>query len=190
MILGFFLRPKPDVEEYLIQEKSNLLNQFPDSLYTNHPVHSTVFLLNINSEDLDKILNHWKRKTIEVEYDGFKAFQNDPLTKANTVYLKICPNEELFRLQENIVKCFSKFSSEPIRYEGVKWEGDYMQSYKNYGYPFVGNHWLPHFTLGSINGDVTHILKRLNFNRKLKNIYGVLELSLYKIAGDSHTRVI
>ena len=74
-----------------------------------------------------------------------------------------------------------------LHYENNQnYNGLLESSNKRYGYPFIGSHWIPHITIGSIEMHVDKILENSNdlfiFPRELI----VDNLSLYKIEGDKH----
>ena len=62
-------------------------------------------------------------------------------------------------------------------------------SNEKYGYPFVGEHWIPHFTVGSLelNPDIiiNDIKPLFNFPKKIQ----FNNLSMYVIDVDSHTLI-
>ena len=93
-------------------------------------------------------------------------------------------------MQMNLINFFQKyrkktFIPDPLR--SVSWMSE---SYKTYGFPFVGPNWLPHMTISSvITEDKNHPLiqrfKRcdVQFSQKTSQI------SLWEINGDFHKRL-
>ena len=62
-------------------------------------------------------------------------------------------------------------------------------SQKKYGFPFVGNHWIPHFTIGSIKNfiqmnDYKNFKKlKINLNNEINKI------TVWKIIGSKHIKL-
>ena len=62
----------------------------------------------------------------------------------------------------------------------------YEHSKDKYGYPFIGNHWIPHITIGSMDINPE---KLLEYSKKLLDLpkeITINNLGLFKIEGDSH----
>ena len=64
---------------------------------------------------------------------------------------------------------------------------DLKKNYKKFGFPFVGNIWIPHTTVASIKNlknNNTYIKKFLSEKIKLKCV--IKEIKFYKIIKDKH----
>ena len=58
-----------------------------------------------------------------------------------------------------------------------------------YGFPFVGLHWKPHFTIGSIKNFKKHFNFQSIKNTKIYFEQDVKTISLWKIKKNSHKRI-
>ena len=101
---------KNDVESF----KSFFSSKCEISKYLNHLPHLSLYVFNINSNNLSdvifqfnkmqKSLNQFSSKTVK-----WKVFENDILTKLNTLCLEIELSNELKFLQMKVVGSLSKF---------------------------------------------------------------------------------
>ena len=64
-------------------------------------------------------------------------------------------------------------------------------NYKKYGFPFIGNDWIPHVTIASIKKQSKkNILMNRFLKEKIKNKTLPVEfISIWKITGDNHKKI-
>lgn len=174
---------KNDVESF----KSFFSSKCEISKYLNHLPHLSFYVFNINSNSLSdvifefnkmqKSLNQFSSKTVK-----WKVFENDILTKLNTLYLEIELSNELKFLQMKVVGSLRKFHIKNYS----EYEGELKLSNDRYGYPFVGNHWIPHITIGSMDIKSKNLLE---FSEKLfafPQKISINNICLFKIKEDHH----
>ena len=64
-------------------------------------------------------------------------------------------------------------------------KGNFHQSYCEWGYPFVGEIWIPHITIGSLDISKSKLIdEAIKF--RTPNIIKLDNISLYQIEGDNH----
>ena len=174
---------KNDVESF----KSFFSSKCEISKYLNHLPHLSLYVFNINSNNLSdvifefnkmqKSLNQFSSKTVK-----WKVFENDILTKLNTLCLEIELSNELKFLQMKVVGSLSKFHDKSYS----EYEGELKLSNERHGYPFVGDHWIPHITIGSMDIKSENLLelseKLFAFPQKIS----INNICLFKIKGDYH----
>jgi len=174
---------KNDVESF----KSFFSSKCEISKYLNHLPHLSLYVFNINSNNLSdvifefnkmqKSLNQFSSKTVK-----WKVFENDILTKLNTLCLEIELSNELKFLQMKVVGSLSKFHVKNYS----EYEGELKLSNERHGYPFVGDHWIPHITIGSMDIKSENLLelseKLFAFPQKIS----INNICLFKIKGDYH----
>ena len=174
---------KNDVESF----KSFFSSKCEISKYLNHLPHLSLYVFNISSNNLSdvifefnkmqKSLNQFSSKTVK-----WKVFENDILTKLNTLCLEIELSNELKFLQMKVVDSLSKFHVKSYS----EYEGELKLSNESYGYPFVGDHWIPHITIGSMDIKSENLLelseKLFAFPQKIS----INNICLFKIKGDYH----
>ena len=174
---------KNDVESF----KSFFSSKCEISKYLNHLPHLSLYVFNISSNNLSdvifefnkmqKSLNQFSSKTVK-----WKVFENDILTKLNTLCLEIELSNELKFLQMKVVGSLSKFHVKNYS----EYEGELKLSNERHGYPFVGDHWIPHITIGSMDIKSENLLelseKLFAFPQKIS----INNICLFKIKGDYH----
>jgi 2'-5' RNA ligase len=179
-------------EEDLINDVNSLKKFFKEktdkSMYLNHLVHSTIYVLNIEPNRLNYLIEEFESlkkvlSPLNAEITNWRVFENDILTNLNTLCLEIEKNKDLKVLQEKVVKSLFKFHSKKMN---NNFKGGFKDSNDKYGYPFIGNHWTPHFTIGSLEIHVNKISKYseglFNFPKEFK----INNLCLFEIKEDSH----
>ena len=137
------------------------------------------------------IFTKYEKKNLKVKHlKAFKiektdVFFNDPVTKGNTLILKIKKNKFLNSVQLQILKLIKKYLiKKTINFTNLKMKNNF----KKYGYPFVNLNWLPHFTIASIAKKQNQKIFINNFKnfknyipkQKVKYIY------FYKIKKQQH----
>ena len=112
----------------------------------------------------------------------WKVFENDILTKLNTLCLEIELSNELKFLQMKVAGSLSKFHIKNYN----EYEGELKLSNDRYGYPFVGNHWIPHITIGSMDIKSKNLLEFSEELFAFPQEILINNICLFKIKGDYH----
>lgn len=185
--LGVFLEVEPDLKDRVKKIKAFFLTKKKKHKYLDHPPHLTFYVFNARKEDLNEICKTLdviskKINPFKISIKKWRVFENDVLTLLNTLCLDVEKSNDLMELQLAIGESLIN-----LHYENNQnYNGLLESSNKRYGYPFIGSHWIPHITIGSIEMHVDKILENSNdlfiFPRELI----VDNLSLYKIEGDKH----
>ena len=186
--LGVFYCVENNLEKDVNSLKSFFKSKSNNHKYLNHLAHSTIYVFDIDSKKLNNVILEFEnlQKTLSSSssyIDKWKIFENDKLTGLNTLSLEIELTDQLKVLQMNVVKCLCKYHSQNIK---INFDGDLLESYNKYGYPYVGKNWIPHITIGSLEISPKKIFDYLeglfNFSREIT----INKLGLFKINGDSH----
>lgn len=186
--LGIFFRP----EDNLIREIDSIKFFFKEksgkNKYLDHIVHSTIYVIEIEACSLNDLIEEFemlsdKLLPVSSQINKWRIFEDDILTSLNTLCLEIKLTKELKLLQKIVVSSLFKFHSRKMEND---FEGEQKHSNNKYGYPYVGNHWIPHVTVGSLNIKPQKILDYseglFSFSRNIS----INNLCLYKIEKDSH----
>ena len=101
---------KNDVESF----KSFFSSKCEISKYLNHLPHSTLYVFNIDSNNLSDVILEFKEmqkslNQFSAKIVKWKVFENDILTKLNTLSLEIELSNELKFLQMKVAGSLSKF---------------------------------------------------------------------------------
>ncbi len=156
--------------------------------YIDHPVHSTVYVFNIDLNNFENMVSDFLelRNTllpVIVLIEKWKVFEKDIMTGLNTLCLEINLTNQLKLVQLEIVNALSKYH---LKTDDINYTGELLNSQNAYGYPFIGNHWLPHITIGSLDLKtklISELCKdKFNFPTEIK----INNLNLYIIQDDSH----
>ena len=62
-------------------------------------------------------------------------------------------------------------------------------SNKKYGSPFIGSHWLPHFTISSLKTTKKHFIIKKFLNNKNKFKFAINKITLWEIHKEDHNLI-
>ena len=189
MSLGIFVDAdgwlKKDLEGWKAKINSTELN----NQYTAHPSHLT--LINVNVENENEAANYVSSQfkifdKFRINIKKKDIFWDDSLTDGHTLYYKVEKNNHLFKLQKHLAKILIPIKTDSKVPKIISQNKILYKSYLKYGSPFIGDHWIPHFTVSSLKTNkedpiITEFLKK-----KIKYSIEIVNLSLWKINGDCH----
>lgn len=186
----FWVPDDPAINQFFAGWKDYARELEPDAPYLNHPVHCTLFLFlapKVREDDLVNVMEDFchKQKTIDVRFEGWHVFPKDILTGGDTVVVCLEPSASLLKLQGEVGAAFNPYRAAPLPYQN-EWDGPYLKSYEQYGFPFVGAHWLPHITVASFADKREIFTGKVTQAGKLPESSSITSLSLYKIDGEKH----
>ena len=191
--IAAFLTFRNKLNKKILYQKSEVKKKFGNQTYLNHPVHLTLFTLNIKNINLikkayQKIENKKNKKTFKINFDKAGLFANDPLTQGHTLYYGLKKNTQLIKTQINHLRYINKEIFVEKKIKQKLNNSQIEKDYKKYGFPFIGKNWIPHVTIASIK----NIKKNDDFIKKFlktKIIYKeiVSDLKFYKINKNKHT---
>ena len=128
-------------------------------------------------------------QSFKINIDKINIFYNDALTNKDTIFLSVKKNKKIFNLQRKLALKLRKF----VKYEKNK--RIKLNSYKlkksmdKYGFPFIGSHWIPHFTIGSIKNLKNNNEYKIFLKKKIKFRNNIDKISLWKINGQKHKKI-
>lgn len=190
--IAIFIEPQAKLKTSLSLWKKKVEESLPGQPYCSHPPHCTLIHANVMSEDLidQKICQTQASLSApQVQVSGTDVFWDDAATGGHTLYLKITPKSELLDLQLRLAKAIrSEVLSKEVP-AFVKNNSNLKNSYDQYGFPFVGSHWIPHFSIASLRTERSHplITEFLRWQPVYEFTLG--ELSLWRIESDEHTLI-
>ena len=183
---GVFWIPNKELNQYVESWKHKIRKIEPDAIYLNHPVHSTIFLFYAFEQDQSDIISTINIGKIFFLLNGWNIFENDLITKGDTISLKFKPSKKVLEFQLNIANSLLRFVRKPILYQNT-WTGDYQESYNRYGFPFVGSHWVPHLTIASVKNNGKSLIKEVESTKiNVNQILCEGHLALFRISGQTH----
>lgn len=189
--IAAFFEFNAKINKKILSEKNKVKKKFGNQIYLNHPVHLTLFTLNIlKISELRKIYSQKKiiyKKPLSIKFDKPGIFYNDPLTNGHTIFYHVKKNKKLHEIQLRNLKEINK-KINVIKNEKYSFNNKTLRkNYMKFGFPFAGNIWIPHITIASINKNKKSepFLKKF-LNSKINLKCFVNELSFYKINKNEH----
>lgn len=187
----FCLEPEKKLYEKILRIKNMFLKKVGQCIYLNDPPHITLGVLKLENKFLDDFIkfedNGLKGFDNKVEIIGKRIFSGDIITgKEAPVYLiKLTPN--LKNLQQKLLKFLNTYRNGQVvnRYLGDKFGSELNKNISDYGYPFIGEIWIPHIGIASIDKEK---LENSNINWKSEIIekeYYVSYLVVYLLNEDN-----
>ncbi len=189
--IAAFIEFDKKITQKILNQKKIVKKKFGNQIYLNHPVHLTLFTLNVkNIDKLKKIyINELKIKskpfTINVTKPGI--FYNDPLTGGHTIFYHIKKNDKINKIQLRHLRKINKNLNILKKNINLFKNNILKNNYKKYGFPFAGKIWMPHITIASIKNitnNNNYIKYFLSTKTNLKCL--VSEIKFYKIVKDRH----
>ena len=189
--LGVFYCVDSNLNNKVGSIKSFFSGKSRDSKYLNHLAHSTLYVFEIDPKKINDVVEKFDSlqkilSPVSSQITNWRVFERDILTGFNTLCLEIEITKGLKLLQLNVVDSLCKFHSRKMK---SNFDGDLKFSNDKYGYPFVGDHWIPHITIGSLDIDQNRLIDlsqgMFNFPRGIK----INNLGLFQIEKDSHSLI-
>ena len=190
--MGFavFLEPQKELYKIISSWKKKIDLDLPDQPYCSHPPHCTLIHVEVTNEQeaalkIKKFLV--ETAPFKVKVDQVGIFWEDHSTNGgHTLYLRIKPEPEIFSLQLKIAKILRPLVNSNQMPDYISKDPVLRESYKSYGFPFVGMHWIPHFSIASLRTDMFHPIISEFLEWKPRYTMNGLGASCWHIDGDKH----
>ena len=188
--VAIFIEPQGELKTSLLTWKKKVEEELPGQPYCSHPPHCTLIHANVKGEDLvgERICQAQPRLfPFQVQVSGTDVFWNDTATGGHTLYLKISPSSELLDAQLRLAEVIRPAvlpKKVPVFVENNQ---NLKNSYEKYGFPFVGSHWIPHFSIASLRTERSHPLITDFLSWQPVYEFTIGELTLWRIESDEHT---
>ena len=192
MGLGVFIIPGGLLKSKITFWKKRIEKEFNVQPYTNHPPHLTIIHASIKKDkiairEIKECVNELKSFTLTVNYNNI--FWDDLFTGGHTLSYNTKKSEYLNRFQKKLSAVFFKHKENheiPFLFKNHK---QLCDSYLNFGFPFVGEHWIPHFTVSSLKVNKNHgIIKEFLLDR-IDVSFKVNKVSVWDINDDKHQMI-
>lgn len=192
-LIAVFIEPSGLLEVLLRERKAWLEAVMPGQPYCSHPPHSTLLFGDYGPVALWKnALAHRLREVAPFAWstDAWHVFPDDPLAGGGqTVALRGSPTPAVFALQRAVAEVLGAFNrADPTQHPLASRE-PFGSSLRQFGFPFVGSHWLPHFTIGSprVSRDAP-LVSQLQAGSPVHR-FSVETVALWFVNGEQHTRI-
>tara|TARA_B110000483_G_scaffold242540_1_gene328703 strand:+ start:667 stop:1275 length:609 start_codon:yes stop_codon:yes gene_type:complete len=193
-MIGVFIEPESNLYDFIKKWKKNLLNDYNNTSYTKHPPHLSLYVADLKSEEkflskMNDVLCNFNQ--FEIFVNNIGLFENDLFTKKDTLYLNVKKNKNLTILQLKIAEIGKKYLSKKKMEDNNILSSNLLlkNSFKKFGFPFVGPHWIPHFTIASIQNFAYENKYKYLKKKKIKFISRVNIVSIWKINKDTHFKI-
>ena len=183
---GYFWVPGNEFQELVFSWKKKAARIEPDATYLHHPVHATLFLFYGEKQKEIEYTSLIKKDAPIFKSAEWLVFENDAVTGGDTLTIGLEKTLDWELLQLNFAEAIKPFIIKPIEYPN-EWSGPFKIAHQNYGFPFVGKHWLPHVSIASFKNK-SFIQEAVDTPIKINEI-NCGELALFRIEGETHTRI-
>jgi hypothetical protein len=189
------IEPDERLREMLLAWKTRVAARWPSAAYVGHAPHSTVWAGDLTDEaGAGDALREAASRAREfwIDVHAPYVFYDDALTDGgHTCACAAVLTDDLARLQYAVSDVLCNYRPPaadgqlplPLRRE------PFLRSWREYGFPFVGPHWIPHFTIASlpVRRDDAFIAEFLASSVSCR--VAVRELSCWRVDGERHERV-
>ena len=190
--IAAFIKFNKSFEKKVLYQKNKVKNKFGKQIYLDHPVHLTLFTLNIKKiSSLKEIYKEIdikdKKKKLNLQINTTGIFPNDPLTKGHTLFYALKRNSLLSLVQIKHLKMINKkihVSKKGIR--NIK-NPILKKNYDDYGFLFAGKIWIPHITVASIkNIREDHLFIKNFLKLKINYKLSIENIEFYRVSNNKH----
>lgn len=190
---AIFIEPQAELREEILLTKNLVELNLPGQKYCNHPPHCTVIFgayeephcwinaLQVVAESFSPFL---------LTTEGYYVFYNDRLAGGgHTLVIKAALSPLLSQLQISVSEILSRHKIEALSISKHPDNDPISLSLARYGFPFVGNHWVPHFSIASLKIRRNAKILRQIVVRPQRYSFQVDELSVWKVDEDNHEKM-
>ena len=192
MSLAVFILPEEPFTSELVLWKNKIRKDFPKQPYTDHPPHLT--LINLDSIDETEAIKKLsslseKLDSIKVEVNSRNVFLNDAYTGGDTIYFGLKQSNSLMKLQILIADALAPIKKNTNLSNDFKNDSLLYISNKNYGFPYVGDHWIPHFTVASLTTNKRKKILKNFLSLPASFDFEINRFSIWRIHEDVHIKL-
>lgn len=190
---GIFWLPSGAIKEIIERWKQRVREVEFEATYVAHPVHTTFFLLMAEQSGEKQLIEELERfctvhSPVKTRIEQWHVFSKDAAAGGgDTLVACLSKNHQLMSLQQYIADAFSPLRCENVNYP-VTWAGSYSESFHKWGFPFVGEHWMPHISVGAVHSEEGRAVVHKALEEKMPEICCDLSaFALVRIEGEEHT---
>jgi hypothetical protein len=185
------IEPDGEIREAVLAWKARVAALWPSAVYVHHPPHCTLWVGDLCRDDVvENALEAVSRlPEFRVAARAPHVFFDDALAGGGqTCAFAVAPTDELARLQWAV--------SEAVRQDRRPVSDDelpaplrrepFLHSWRDYGFPFVGAHWIPHFTVAALPVSRDHPLVAEFLASTASRPMTVTRVTWWRVIGDRH----
>jgi hypothetical protein len=190
---AIFIEPTGTLQTQIAEMKGRVRAILPESPYCDHPAHSSIVVAPL--KDPAAGASHLPASLaiapFTVHVGEPIVFFEDAFTAGHTLAWRVQSNSALLALQHTVAQLLAPLVDQqalpplppPIARE------PFLSSYQRFGFPFVGDHWIPHFTIASLRTARTHPMITTFLAQPESFELPVAEISLWLVSGETHTKL-
>lgn len=190
---ALFIEPRGTLLDAILERKAWLERTMPGQLYCAHPPHCTVLFGNYQPPDqwLDALSRQiGSIPAFELETDAWQQFPRDALAGGgHTIAYRVRLTPLLAHLQQVVAGCLAPFVTTDADAHPLSHAEPFASSLREFGSPFVGAHWIPHFTIGSPMVAPDDPLLTSLMAGPVRHRFIIRDLSVWLVAGERHERL-
>jgi len=192
-ISAVFIEPQGTLRTALLEAKALLESRRPGEAYTLHPPHCTIIAGDYGDPAAwlpDLRARVARRPAFTLPVDGWIQFPDDELAGGgHTVAFRAGPTPALLQLQADVAEVLAPFSRLAPASHPLIGREPFATSLRRFGFPFVGPHWIPHFTIGSPRVAASDPLLRALTAGPPCHSTPVADLSVWNVDDEVHERL-
>ncbi|MBI5228545.1 2'-5' RNA ligase family protein [Candidatus Micrarchaeota archaeon] len=191
MLLVFALIPEQRIYDHFMRLKKRIRNLVGPQTYLDDEPHLTLYIADFKSfSDIETIVKKFaaslKKKSFRVR--EWSVFSNDSVTGKETIVCMLEKEslESIRRAQVNLVNSLRAYRTKTIPKRYLEKINSFPEALaknvREYGYPFVGDILIPHFSLASIDPSKFHNAWELVKNESLDSPFHFDRFSIYALS--------
>ena len=189
MSIGFFITPEEPLKSKILFWKGKVKKELKNQPYVEHPPHLT--LINLDLYEENQAISNVKEfissiRAFNIKISQKDVFFNDISTNGHTIYYRANKTSNLEHIQSRLAVILAKYKKSKNPPEFLKGNEILYESYKNFGSPFIGSHWIPHLTVASLQVENENSLLNEFLSKQESYTFMVEKISIWKINGDDH----
>ena len=192
-MIAVFIEPHGSLLASLRERKAWLESRMPKQAYCNHPPHCTLLVGKYGSPR--DWLGTLRRRledvpAFELETVAWQQFPQDDLAGGgHTIAYRVQLTPALAFLQEAVADSLGPFATQESNAHPLSGTEPFASSLRKFGFPFVGGHWIPHFTIGSPLVAPESALLTVLMAGPVQHHFVVRSVSVWRVDGDYHERL-
>tara|TARA_A100001011_G_C14290595_1_gene835997 strand:- start:233 stop:859 length:627 start_codon:yes stop_codon:yes gene_type:complete len=186
--IGLFILPDKKLAKEVLKWKKLFEIEFGNQLYLSHLPHITLgnFLVSNQEIFIKKIQDICENfeEDLNIEINDVGEFKEASSENA-TPHFIVKKSNNLIKFQENLIYKTSHITKS--KFENNFINPIYKRNNRNYGYPYIGNSWIPHLTICTLKeacNDNNLKNKFLNLNPNYS--FSVNSIYVFEVNNDNH----
>lgn len=191
-LCAVFIEPAGQLKDFVAAWKRIVTESLGDQPYVAHPPHSTLIVAPLRdvsawAQDVRSRLERLDPFLLETTRP--MAFYDDPSTNGgHTLAVTVLRSPVLAAMQEVVAAIGARYLDRDAlpSPSGLLMREPFLSSYRAFGFPFVGGHWIPHFSVASLRVGRDHPLLVRFLATPTVFSQEVAAVSLWLVKGDLH----